>query len=329
MKKTRAIVLLSGGLDSRLCAKILQEQGIEVIALHFILPFLGCCKPDCSFKFTQLEGIKLKIIDCTKGKNFQEYIKMIKKPKHGYGSAINPCIDCHIFMLKKAKQIMDKEKADFIATGEVLNERPMSQHKQSLNLIEKESGLKGKLLRPLSAKLLEETEAEKKKLVDRSMLLAIHGRIRKPQMDLAEKYKISYPLPAGGCLLCEEEFAKKIKDLFKHKKKLTQEDINLLRLGRHFRVNNTKIIVGRNEKENNQIQELSKNNIIMEVKDASSPITLIEGKADNEILKKAAALTMRYSDANQGIVIYGKNKMDKEIKTKALNEEEIEKIRIK
>ena len=329
MKKTRAIVLLSGGLDSRLCAKILQEQGIEVIALHFILPFLGCCKPDCSFKFTQLEGIKLKIIDCTKGKNFQEYIKMIKKPKHGYGSAINPCIDCHIFMLKKAKQIMDKEKADFIATGEVLNERPMSQHKQALNLIEKESGLKGKLLRPLSAKLLEETEAEKKKLVDREKLLAIHGRIRKPQMDLAKKYKISYPLPAGGCLLCEEEFAKKIKDLFKHKKKLTQEDINLLRLGRHFRINDIKVVVGRNEKENKELQKIAESNIIMEVKDIPSPLTIIEGKADSEILKKAAALTMRYSDVDKGIVIYGKNKMDKEIKTKSLKEEEIEKMRIK
>jgi len=329
MKKTRAIVLLSGGLDSRLCAKILQEQGIEVIALHFILPFLGCCKPDCSFKFTQLEGIKLKIIDCTKGKNFQEYIKMIKKPKHGYGSAINPCIDCHIFMLKKAKQIMDKEKADFIATGEVLNERPMSQHKQALNLIEKESGLKGKLLRPLSAKLLEETEAEKKKLVDREKLLAIHGRIRKPQMDLAKKYKISYPLPAGGCLLCEEEFAKKIKDLFKHKKKLTQEDINLLRLGRHFRINDIKVVVGRNEKENKELQKIAESNIIMEVKDIPSPLTIIEGKADSEILKKAAALTMRYSDVDKGIVIYGKNKMDKEIKTKSLKEEEIEKMWIK
>jgi len=329
MKKTKALVLLSGGLDSRLCAKILQEQGIEVTALHFILPFLGCCKPDCSFKFTQLEGIKLKIIDCTKGRNFQEYIQMIKKPKHGYGSAINPCIDCHILMLKKAKQIMNKEKADFIATGEVLNERPMSQHIRALKIIEEESSLKGKLLRPLSAKLLEETEAEKKKLVDREKLLAIHGRIRKPQMDLAKKYKISYPLPAGGCLLCEEEFAKKIKDLFKHKKKLTQEDINLLRLGRHFRINDIKVVVGRNEKENKELQKIAESNIIMEVKDIPSPLTIIEGKADSEILKKAAALTMRYSDVDKGIVIYGKNKMDKEIKTKSLKEEEIEKMRIK
>lgn len=163
--KTKAVVLFSGGLDSRLAINLLQDQKIEVIALYFNLPFgTGCCIPSCAFNFAQVQGIPLKIIDCTKGKLFQKYIKTVKKPKYGYGTAINPCVDCRIFLLKKAKEIMKKEKADFVATGEVLNERPMSQTKNKLILTEKESGLQGKLLRPLSAKLLPETIAEKKKV---------------------------------------------------------------------------------------------------------------------------------------------------------------------
>jgi len=328
MAKAKAIVLLSGGLDSRLAVKLLQEQGIKVIALHFLLPFSGCCKPDCAFNFAQMQGIALKIVDCTKGKNFDEYINVIRKPKYGYGSGINPCIDCRIFMLCKAKDYVKKTKADFVATGEVLNERPMSQHGKALAIAEKESGLKGKLLRPLSAKLLPETEVEKKKLVDRSKLLAIRGRSRKQQIALAKKYNIKYPSPAGGCLLCEKEFAAKFKDLFKHKKRISPADMGLLRIGRHFRINDTKIIVGRNEKENKQLLKLAKKiDTLIEVKDAPSPITLMQGNGNDKI-KKAAALTIRYSDVNEGIVRYGKGKLSKELKSKALSNKEIDKLRI-
>ncbi|UCD20590.1 MAG: 7-cyano-7-deazaguanine synthase [archaeon] len=162
---TKAIVLISGGLDSRLALKIMQEQGIKILALNFKFPFgSSCCDTNCSFNFCQVQGIKLKVIDCTKGKLFQEYLNLVKKPKHGTGTAINPCIDCRIFILKKAKEIMKKECYDFIVTGEVLGERPMSQYRKALDLVEKESGLKGKILRPLSAKRLEETEPEKKRI---------------------------------------------------------------------------------------------------------------------------------------------------------------------
>lgn len=330
--KAVAVVLLSGGLDSRLAVKLLQEQGIEVVALHFLLPFSGCCKPDCAFNFTQLQGIPLKIVNCIKGKNFSEYIDIVKKPKYGYGSRMNPCIDCRIFILRKAKEYAKKTKADFIATGEVLDERPMSQHSKALAIAEKESGLEGKLLRPLSAKLLPETEAERKKLIDRNKLLAIKGRSRKQQIALAKKYHISYPSPAGGCLLCEKEFATKLKDLFKHKKRICPVDIELLKVGRHFRINNTKVIVGRDEHENKHLLKLAKKtDILLEVKDAPSPITLMQGMKGNvgdDKIKKAAALTIHYSDTNEGIVRYGKGKLDKELKSKALNDKEIDKLRI-
>ena len=324
----QAIILFSGGLDSRLVVKMLQEQNIDILALHFNIPFFGSYKLEEISKFAEVNNIKLKIIEFTKGKEFNNYIKLLRKPKHGYGSGMNPCIDCHIFMLKKAKQIMLNEKADFIATGEVLNERPMSQHLKALMLIEKEAGLKGKLLRPLSAKLLPKTIAEEKGLVDRDKLFDINGRKRDRQIELAKKYNIDYPSPGGGCLLCEKEFAVKINNLFEHQKKIIPKDTELLKIGRHFRFNNTKIIVGRNKEENEKIMQLAGKDIIMETKDIPSPITLIMGKADKETIKTAASLTIRYSNINEGIAVYGKGKFEKEIKSKAMIEKEIEKLKI-
>lgn len=328
--KVKALVLFSGGLDSRLAIKLLQEQGIDVIAVHFKLPFgEGCCKGECSFNFAQLNDVPLKIVDCTKGKLFSDYIALLKKPKHGYGTAINPCIDCHIFILKNARKMMKPLGADFIATGEVLNERPMSQHKKALELVEKQSGLKGKLLRPLSAKLLTETEAEKKGLVNRSMLLSIKGRRRIEQIALAQKYKIKYPHPAGGCILCEKEFAVKLHDFFEHSQKINYQDIELLQIGRHFRIEKAKIIIGRNERENKRILELAGKNYIFEVKDIPSPISVATGKISKDTIKKTASLTVRYSDCDKGIVRYGKGKFNKEIHGEAMSEEEINKLRIK
>ena len=288
-KKTKALVLFSGGLDSRLVVKILQEQGIDVEAVLFQLPFgSGCCNDfSCSFKFTQMEGVRLKIIDCAKGKLFQEYLKIIKKPEHGRGSAINPCRDCRIFLFKQAKKLAKEMKADFIATGEVLGERPMSQHKPALLLIEKKAGLTGKIVRPLSAKLLPKTDAEKKGLVDRENFFDIQGRYRKKQIELAEKYKIRYPLPGGGCLLCERDYAKKLQDLFMYKKRISPEDILLLNIGRHFRKNG-KIILGRNQKENEEMELLNKklkyNIIIPDL--IPGPTAIFEDKKGEELAKK-------------------------------------------
>ena len=303
----KAIVLLSGGLDSKLVVKLLQEQNIELTGLHFNLPFgSGCCKQMCSWKFMQIEGIPLHIIDCAKGKEFKEYLEIIKKPKFGYGSGMNPCIDCRIFMLKKARKLMKKEKADFIATGEVLNERPMSQHFKAMQIAENESGLKGKLLRPLSAKLLEETDAEKRGLVDRNKLLDIRGRRRIRQIGLANKYKITYPSPGGGCLLCEKEYAGKLKDLFEHKE-TKEEDIKLLKLGRHFRFDNEKIIVGKNAEENEELMKFE--GIKFELADVPGPTTLLRGNG-KEGIEKAAQLTIYHSKYNKPHtkVVYGTRK---------------------
>jgi len=331
--RKKCLGLLSGGLDSRLAIKLMKEQDIEVIALYFSLPFgSGCCMPDCAFNFAQSQGIKLEIIDCTKGKLFQEFINIVRKPMHGYGVSMNPCIDCRIFMLKKAKQLMPKYKAQFIVTGEVLNERPMSQTKSRLEQIEKETGLKGKILRPLSAKLLPETLVEKKGLVNRNNLLDIQGRERKIQMALAKKYKISYPNPGGGCLLCEKEFVVKLRDLFRHKKVIEPQDILLLRLGRHFRFNDKKIIVGRNEQENSKLIALADDNLLFEVPDIGSPTTLLEKTDDIKTIKIAAGLTAAYSDAKNKkniVVNYSKRKLNKSLKISPLSQKEIENLRIK
>jgi len=328
--KIKALCLLSGGLDSRLACKIMQEQ-CDVEAVFFILPFgAGCCSDKfCVFRFAQSNAFKLHIIDFTKGNLFRKFLEVIKHPEHGYGSAMNPCIDCHIFMLKEAKKIARKINADVIVTGEVLNERPMSQHYAALKNVETESGLQGKLLRPLSAKLLPETQAEKNGLIDRGRLLSIQGRQRQKQIELAKKYKISFPSPAGGCLLCEKEFAAKLRDLLKHEKNVSEQDIELLKIGRQFRINNTKIIVGRNHEENLMIKKLAgKNDLLLEAVDAPSPITLVRGKADKIAKEKAAEITAGYSDAKTEKVLIGLLPKKENITAKKAEKEEIDKFRI-
>ena len=348
--KTRALVLLSGGLDSILAVKLLQKQGIEVTGITFVSYFFNA---DLAKKAAKQLKIELKIIDFS-----DEHLAMVKKPKHGYGKAMNPCIDCHALMLKKAKEIvrirnivepgrMPSARAkfpskkfcscgiahsprsaakgglarnhacsqsdvaedtrhistltrfDFIATGEVLGERPMSQNKQALELIEKESGLHGYLLRPLSAKLLEPTIPEKKGLVDRNKLLDISGRSRKRQMALAKEWGIKeYPTPAGGCLLTDQQFGQRLKELFKQWPDCQGNDVLLLKLGRHFWVKDNLIIVGRNEEENKKIKKLSqKGDLLIEPKDFPGPTILIRSKTklSKQSLIKAKELMIRYS----------------------------------
>jgi len=286
-KKPKALLLFSGGLDSRLAVKILKQQ-VDVETVFFLLPFGGgCCNsPECVFNYSQIQGVKLHIVDITKGKLFKEYLKLVKKPEQGYGTAINPCKDCKIFLFKEAKKLADVINADFLATGEVLGQRPMSQQKNQLFLTEKEAGLSGKILRPLSAKLLPETEIEKKKLVDRKKLLDLSGRQRKEQIKLAKKFKIKFPTPGGGCLLCEKEYEKKLKDLFKHKKigNILPEHIQILNTGRHFRKSG-KIILGRNHPENQKLELLDKKlkYNLFEPK-TPGPTALFENKKDLKLV---------------------------------------------
>ncbi|MCD6148406.1 tRNA 4-thiouridine(8) synthase ThiI [bacterium] len=308
MKKTKALVLLSGGLDSILAVKILEAQGVKIKGLGFKSYFFN---EKLAKKAAKELNIPIKIIDLSK-----EHLNLVKKPKYGYGKGMNPCIDCHILMLKKAKNIMLKEKFDLVATGEVLGERPMSQNLKSLKLIEKKSGLKGYLLRPLSAKLLEPTIPEKKGLIERKKLLDISGRSRKRQLKLAKKFKIkSYPSPAGGCLLTDLEFSKKLKDLFEKYPRCQGNDIELLKLGRHFWQDKVKIIVGRNEEENKKIRKLAKRaDVLIEMENYPGPLTLVRSyskrKVPSRILEKARFLTKYYST---------KSRQKKDIKFKILS----------
>lgn len=319
-KQTTALLMLSGGLDSILAGKILQEQGIKVIGVNFYSDFFGNQKA--------IKAAEQLRIPFTSVKLGEDYVKMLKSPKHGRGKGINPCIDCKIFMLKKAKDLMSKFNADFIATGEVLNERPMSQYRGALILIEKESGLSRKILRPLSAKELDPTEAEEKRLVKREKLLDIQGRQRIKQFKLAEKWKLEFPMPGGGCLLCEKGYAKKLMDLFKHDE-ASEDNIKLLQVGRHFRFNGQKIIVGRNHEENKQIMEI-KGIKFIPAKNVPGPTTLIKKGGQSEI-RKAAELTAFYSDAKVPIDIeYGKDitKLNNTIFVVPITKEEIEKLRV-
>lgn len=328
MKKPKAISMFSGGLDSILATKLMLNQNVDVVALHFSNPFCFCVDGLKSLEeVTKRLGVPLKRVDVG-----GEYLKMLQNPSHGYGKNLNPCIDCRIYILRKAKIIAKELNADFIFTGEVLNERPMSQHKQAMEIIEREAGLINRILRPLSAKLFPQTIMEKQGIVDRAKLLAINGRSRKPQIELAKKFGIEhYPSPAGGCLLTCKEYAKKLQDLFDHKKKISMKDVKLLKVGRHFRLNKNKIIVGRSEEENNQLIVLkTKSDYYFEVPDIGSPTTILKGSKTKTAIKTAAKLTAFYSDTNSTEidVNFGRQEMDKTIKINVPTANEVNKLRI-
>jgi tRNA-specific 2-thiouridylase len=328
MTKVKALALLSGGLDSTLATELILKQGIDVVAVNFASPFHSCSKDECGVTEAAKQiGVPLKVVDVGK-----EYLKMLRKPKHGYGKNMNPCIDCRIFILKKAKKYAEEIGASFIFTGEVLGERPMSQHSSALKLVEEESGLKGKILRPLSARLLPETVMEKKGAVDREKLMGIRGRSRKPQIKLAEEFNIKeYPSPAGGCLLTCKEYASKLRDLFEHKKRCSMADVALLKVGRHFRLGENKIIVGRNEEENRILTpKKARNDYYFEVPDVGSPITVLQGAKIKKAIKTAAALTAFYSDAKNGEVAvnFGRESLNKSVIVPIPDRAEVESLRI-
>ena len=293
--ETKALVLLSGGLDSILVVKILQKQDVKVTGISFVSYFFSA---DLGKKSAKQLKIKHKIFDFS-----DEHLDMVKNPPRGYGKAINPCIDCHLLMLKKAKIIMEKEGFDFIATGEVLGQRPMSQNRQALNLIEKESGLKGYLLRPLSANLLEPTIVEGNKKIDRSKLLNISGRNRKIQMALVKKYNIKeYSTPAGGCCLTDSQFAVRFNNMLENWPNCNGNDVSLLKLGRHFWNKGNLIIIGRNKEENDKIDKLrQKKDEIIEPDGFPGPTILIRSKDKilKESLSQAEKLMIKYSSKSK------------------------------
>jgi len=297
--KRKAIALFSGGLDSTLAVLVIQKQNIDVLAITFLTDF-GCDAGDSSScsknpgpaaaKF----GFDLKL--CHLG---QKFIEIVKKPRHGHGRNMNPCIDCRILMLREAGALLEMTGADFIITGEVLGQRPMSQQRNTLSLIERESGLKGRIVRPLSAKLMPITIPETQGIIDRDRLLAMSGRTRKPQMALARELGLTvYPSPAGGCLLTDPIYSRRLQDLLSTTLDPDDRDLSLLRLGRHFRPSGAcKIIVGRNETENNAIEKMQRHNdILMYVDGVGSPLVLVTGRDTGKHLDLGASLCARYSD---------------------------------
>jgi tRNA U34 2-thiouridine synthase MnmA/TrmU len=299
----KALALLSGGLDSTLAVKVMLEQGIAVEALNFTSPFCTCtgrnagCKSE-AVRVAEEFNIPIKVMN--KG---VEYLEIVRRPSHGYGKAMNPCIDCRIFLLRKAKDYMAESGADFVITGEVLGQRPMSQRRDTLRLIERESGLAGLLLRPLSAKHFQPTIPEIEGWVDRERLLAIQGRSRKEQMRLADELDVkNYPCPAGGCLLTELSFVSKVRDIFGHCDELNLRDFRLLRIGRHFRIaHRTKLIVGRDEAENNLLEkQIQPGEANVRWLDGGGPLGVIFGEANASALETAAKIVLRYTKAEKG-----------------------------
>ena len=323
-EKKKVVALLSGGLDSTLAVKTMQKQGFEVSAVAIKTPFCDFdCGRGCGFEIRERAdnlGVDLKTVYLG-----DEYIEMLKNPKHGYGSGMNPCIDCRAMMFEAG--------ADFIISRDVLGQRPMSQFAPALKKIEKLSGLEGKIVRPLSAALLPATDPEKNGLIKRKDLGMIRGRSRKEQLKMAKDIGIEDPPNAGGgCLLTDPAFSLRAKDLFKHIETPTTNDIDLLKIGRHFRLDdNTKIIVGRNKDENEMINALAlPNDILLEAKEYVGPIVMLRGQTVDKHIEFSASVTLRYSDAPEnktGVVTVHKNE-DVEVAVKSAEESSYTKLRI-
>lgn len=291
----KALSVFSGGLDSILAAEIIRRMGIDVQAVFFETPFFTSEKAKESARAVNLP---IRIIDIT-----DRHLAVVKNPAHGYGGNMNPCIDCHALMFRIAGEMMKEEETDFIITGEVLGQRPMSQNKGALALTEKLSGMQGFILRPLSAKHLPVTIPEEKGWVKREDLMDLSGRSRKPQMELAKRFNITkYPSPGGGCLLTEEVFSRRLRDLMSSNPLFEIRDVELLKTGRHFRIGpGTKVIIGRKEDENEAIASLArKEDLLITTPSVPGPRVLVTGEITHDAEETAAIMAVSYSDAKTG-----------------------------
>ena len=334
----KAIVLLSGGLDSILAVLLLRKQNIDVTAVTFLMHF-GCDMSDsasCTTDSTSLAarfGFKVKM--CHLADKFTE---IVKNPKFGHGKNMNPCMDCRILMLKEAKDLMQMTGADFIATGEVLGQRPMSQRRDTFPRIDREAGLEGLVLRPLCAKHMPPTKPEIDGLVDREQLMDFKGRGRRQQMDLAEEFGVTdYPLPAGGCLLTEPNFSYRLKELLGHDPDPVLKDLHLLKVGRHFRLDSgDKFIVGRDEKENARLEQLAdSNDLLLDVEDVASPVTLVSACASEQDIAFAASACVRYSDEKKNPLVKvvvmkggGEGRVEYELNISPASDNDLDRVRI-
>lgn len=324
MSKIKAIALFSGGLDSAIAIKLIQEQGIEVEGYYFALPFVTKEEILRIQKLGKKLYIKLKI-----DKDNESFYKIMQKPKHGFGKGINPCVDCKILMMKSAWNYLKEQGADFLVSGEVLGQRPMSQNYRMLSNTIKEAGIQGYLVRPLSGKLLDKTEPEIKGQINNKWLLDIHGRSRSKQKELQEKYNLfDFIGGGGGCKLTHKEYSKKMARFLFIFDFLNDKYLKIIDLGRHFAVSNTICIVGRNKEENEQLITLkSDNDVLITPINTMGPNTLIVGKliTSNDI-NTAMQITARYCDKKNEDIEFNMY-IDKKImnkNAKALSENEIQ-----
>ena len=295
------VTLLSGGLDSMLAIRIMQDQGIEVEALNFKTMFT-CCQ-DLSAQAANRLGVRLTVVS-----QEEDYLELIKNPRFGYGKGANPCVDCRIYMFERAHKFMEQIGADFIVSGEVVGQRPMSQKRRDLDVISHHSGLEDLLLRPLSAKLLQPTLPERKGLVNRDLLYAFQGRSRKGLIRLAKAYGLDeVPTPSTGCALTEPLFGRKVHDLIQIQVDPQPWDFELVKVGRHFRFDEqTKVILGRNETENHQLEYShalphSTSSAMLDPEDFTGPLALVTGPATDQAIEFALGLLARYGSPKVGL----------------------------
>lgn len=327
----RAVGLLSGGLDSTIACRVVKELGVEVYGVYFAMPW-GCCNKGAAQAAADKVGIKFIVLQLD-----ERYLEMVKNPKHGYGTALNPCVDCRIHMFSRAAKYMEAIGADFVFTGEVLGQRPMSQMRKSMRWIEEGSGLEGRLLRPLCARHLPPTIPEEEGKIDRGRLLDISGRSRKDQIRLAGDFGITdYPNPAGGCLLTDHHFARRMKDTLDHGYRNFRETV-ALQWGRHFRLDKDfKIILGRTKDENEALKAYAhQDDLVMEIVDKKGPTLILKGPfPDGKVLAVAAGLIQRYSPRRDEGPITAEywpareKKPVQQIQARVLSEKYIESIKI-
>jgi tRNA-uridine 2-sulfurtransferase len=333
MPRGKAFSLLSGGLDSLLASRLVMAQSVAVTGVHFITPFFGYDQKgheeEAARHYERKFGIPARILDVSEG-----FFRTLRNPRYGYGKNFNPCIDCKIFLFSRAKALLEEENADFLITGEVLGQRPMSQRRDTLRIVERDSRTDGILLRPLSARHLKPALPEIAGLVDREKLLGLTGRSRKPQMALAREFGLQdYPTPGGGCLLTDPGMAARIRRFFSEEEEVTAEDVVLLTLGRQFRLpGGVRLVLGRREEENIQLNRCYRpGDLLLKVKGIPGPLGLIRGNPDEADLRTAGAILARYSKARSWpdveIEVEGSLGNSGAIRVKAAGEDEISAFR--
>lgn len=290
----RALGIFSGGLDSILAALLLRKQGVEVHCICFVTPFFDAEK---AIEAAKLHNLPLQVMDIG-----APHLEMLKNPRYGYGRNMNPCIDCHAQMFEFAGKVMEEQGFDFLFSGEVLGQRPKSQIHTALMLVNKASGWATKILRPLSAKLLPITAMEEEGLVDRDQLMDIQGRSRKPQEQLAHDLGLTeYPSSGGGCMLTENSFSGRLRDLFDHQPQCSVTDVELLKYGRPFRLSpQAKLTLGRNKSNNDSLKRVAGDvGFLLRSCNFSGPLGVVSGTPSEDDLNRAAAIVASFGKGAQ------------------------------